>query len=64
MAEGDKTFDFQQHAQRAVAAYLERRGFFEDLALVVRRIVEEALKRRSIKVQTVCATARGSRQSP
>lgn len=56
--EEDKSFDFKQHAQNAVAAYLEKRGFFEELAVVVRRIVEEALKRQDIKVHSVQARAK------
>lgn len=58
MAEGEKGFDFKQHTQASVAAYLERRSFFEDLAAVVRRIVEEALKRREIKVHSVQARSK------
>ncbi|MGH8467512.1 MAG: GTP pyrophosphokinase [Gammaproteobacteria bacterium] len=58
MAEGDRGFDFKAHEQAAVAAYLERRSFFEDLAAVVGRIVEESLKRRGIKVHSVQSRAK------
>ena len=53
MAEGDPVFDFRAHEQAAVAVYLGRRDFFEDLAVVVGRIVDESLKRRGIKVHSV-----------
>ncbi len=44
MSEQDKTFEFREHAHAAVASYLEVRGFYEELATVVRRIIEEAMK--------------------
>ena len=58
MAHSEKGGDLKQHAQGAVAAYLEKRSFFDDLASVVKRIVEEALKRRDIKVHSVQARAK------
>jgi putative GTP pyrophosphokinase len=54
----EKGFDFKQHEHAAVVAYLERRSFYEELAAVVRRIVEEALKRRAIKVHSVQSRAK------
>jgi putative GTP pyrophosphokinase len=54
----ERQCDLTEHAQAAVAAYLERRGFFEDLAVAVKRIVEEALKRRDIRVHSVQARAK------
>jgi putative GTP pyrophosphokinase len=57
LAELEESFDLRQHAQAAVSAYLERRTFFEELAQVVRRILE-ALKRRDIKVLSVQARAK------
>ncbi len=53
MAEFETSLDLKHHAQAAVTTYLERRTFFEDLAQVVRRILEEAFKRRGIKVHSV-----------
>jgi putative GTP pyrophosphokinase len=58
VTEEDKGFDFKQHAQAALGSYLERRNFFEELAVVVRRILEEALKRRGIKVHSVQARSK------
>lgn len=58
MPEEEERFDFSQHEHAAVAAYLEKYSFFEDLAAVVRRIVEEALRRRGIKVSSVEARAK------
>ncbi|MGO9242184.1 MAG: GTP pyrophosphokinase family protein [Bryobacteraceae bacterium] len=51
-------FDFQQHESTAVVKYLGVRGFYDAFALVVRRIIEEALNERKIKVQTVQARAK------
>ncbi len=53
MAELDRPFDFEAHEQAAVTAYLNRHGFYADLASVVKRILEESLKRRDIKVHSV-----------
>jgi ppGpp synthetase/RelA/SpoT-type nucleotidyltranferase len=58
MADSEKAFDFKAHEQAAVAAYLKRQGFYADLASVVKRIVEESLKRRDIKVHSVEARAK------
>jgi len=58
MEESKDRFDFKRHEEAAVAAYLERRGFFEDLADVVRRILEESLNHRRIKVHSVQARAK------
>jgi ppGpp synthetase/RelA/SpoT-type nucleotidyltranferase len=57
-ANTDGLFDFEAHKQAAVSAYLERRSFFDDLASVVSRIVDESLKRRGIKVHSVQARAK------
>ena len=51
-------FDFQTHQHKALVAYLEVRGFYNELASVVRLIIEEALKRRSVKVDSVQARAK------
>jgi ppGpp synthetase/RelA/SpoT-type nucleotidyltranferase len=58
MTGSDKMFDFKEHEQAAVAAYLKSLGFYEDLAQVVKRIVEESLKRRGIRVHSVEARAK------
>ena len=54
----DSSFDFQAHRNAAVTAYLEKRVFFEKLAEVVQRILEEALERKKIKVHSVQARAK------
>ena len=51
-------FDFSDHSLVAVVEYLRRHGFFENLAAVVRRIIEEALKQRQIKVHSVQSRAK------
>src|ERR1019366_8164320 len=51
-------FDFKSHEQASVTAYLNRYGFYEDLASVVKRILDESLKRRGIKVHSVEARAK------
>lgn len=58
MAEPDKLFDFKTHEEAAVTAYLKRHGFYTDLASVVKRILEESLKRRNINVHSVNARAK------
>jgi putative GTP pyrophosphokinase len=58
MTEPENAFDFGAHEQAAVAAYLKRHGFYESLASIVKRILEEALKRRGIQVHSVQARAK------
>jgi ppGpp synthetase/RelA/SpoT-type nucleotidyltranferase len=58
MAEPEKGFDFKAHEQAAVTAYLQRHGFYEDFASVVRRVLEEAIKRRGIRVHSVQSRAK------
>src|SRR6266540_4555696 len=58
MIDPGKAFDFRAHEQAAVTAYLKRYGFYEDLASIVKRILEEALKRKGIKVYSVQARAK------
>jgi putative GTP pyrophosphokinase len=58
MAETEKMFDFKAHEQAVVAAYLSKYGFYSDLASVVKRILEESIKRRSINVHSVEARAK------
>jgi hypothetical protein len=57
MADGE-SFDFKAHEQAAVTAYLKQRGFHADLSSVVKRILEEALKRKDVKVHSVEARAK------
>lgn len=52
------SFDFKAHEQQAVTAYLQRHAFYVDLAAIVRRIIEESLKRRGINVHSVQARAK------
>ncbi len=58
MSEQEKVFDFKNHEQASVTAYLKRRGFYAELASVVRRILEESPKSRGIKVHSVEARAK------
>src|SRR5689334_3953608 len=53
MAQIESAFDFKGHEQVAVTEYLKLHSFYNDLAGVVRRILEESLKNRSIKVHSV-----------
>ena len=50
MTDAESPFDFQAYGQAAVAAFLEKQRFFNDLADVVGRIVEESLRQRGINV--------------
>ena len=51
-------FDFARHEQSATTAYLKVASFYGDLAAASKRIVEEALKKRSIRVHSVEARAK------
>jgi putative GTP pyrophosphokinase len=53
--------DLSAHAERAVAAYLQVQGFYQDLAESIRRIVEETLRRHSISVHSVQGRAKDPR---
>jgi ppGpp synthetase/RelA/SpoT-type nucleotidyltranferase len=53
MSEADGGFDFAAHGQAAIAEYLKRQAFYADLASVVKRILEESNKRRTIRVHSV-----------
>lgn len=53
MADGQEAFDFRRHEQEAVTAYLKVRDFYRDLAVAVRRIVDECLRQRSIRFHSV-----------
>src|SRR6266498_216228 len=56
--DGDSKFDFARHEQAAVTNYLKLLGFYGDLASAARRIVEEALKKRHIRVHSIEARAK------
>ena len=54
----DKTtdeFDFRAHEEAAVAAYYRKRQYFKSFADIIQQIIQEALTRRNIKVQSVQA---------
>jgi hypothetical protein len=52
MVDPDKAFDFSAHEQAAVTAYLKCHRFYEDLASIVKRIFEETLNRRRLKMDS------------
>lgn len=58
MTEPENAFDFDTHEKVAISAYRERHGFYESLAATIKRIVEETLKRREIRVLSVQARAK------
>ncbi len=58
VSDSDVAFDFQAHERAAIADYFPRHAFYQDLASVVKRILEEAIKRRGIKVLSVFARAK------
>ncbi len=51
-------FDFVGHGQAAVASYLRVVSFYADLARAAKRIAEEALKKRQIKIHSIEARAK------
>lgn len=57
MAE-QESFEAAAHQQVAVTAYLKRYAFYRDLAAAVTRILDESLKGRAIKVQSVQGRAK------
>lgn len=58
MTDQETPFDFRTHQQEAVAAYLQRHTFYEDLAAVVKRILEESLRRAGIPFSSVESRAK------
>jgi hypothetical protein len=58
MTDREKAFDFGAQEQAAVTAYLKCHRFYEDLASTVKRILEETLHRRGVKVHSVQARAK------
>ena len=51
-------FDFIGHEKAAVADYLQVVNFYADLAEAAKRIAEEALKKRHIKIHAIEARAK------
>ncbi|MBA3940257.1 MAG: hypothetical protein C0520_03500 [Sphingopyxis sp.] len=47
------TFDFVRHEQDAISQYLRVRPYYEELASVVGRVIEECLSKREITVHSV-----------
>jgi ppGpp synthetase/RelA/SpoT-type nucleotidyltranferase len=56
--ERKEEFDFEKHANIAVAEYLQCRDFYKDLALSVRRILEEGLATRGVYYHSIQARAK------
>ena len=56
--ESSEVFDFARHEQAAVTDYLRVVGFYADLAAAAKRIAEEALNRRDIRVHSIEARAK------
>lgn len=54
----ESKFDFALHEQTAVSDYLKVRPFYGDLCAVMKRIIEDILKRRVIQVHSVEARAK------
>ena len=49
----EQVFDFATHESVAISKYLRVQPFYEDLAGAVARLIQECLKKRGIKVQSV-----------
>ena len=58
MTELEHGFDFAAHEEKAVAEYRERQLFYQSQATAIKRILEEALKRKDIQVHSVQARAK------
>lgn len=56
--EQPEPFDFARHEQAAVAEYLRHAGFYGELATSTKRIADEALKRRGIRIHSIEARAK------
>jgi ppGpp synthetase/RelA/SpoT-type nucleotidyltranferase len=46
-------FDFTEHERAAISAYLAEQPFYIDLAGVIARVIDECLRKRCIKVQSI-----------
>jgi len=55
---GPAPFDFSRHERKAVSDYLAVQPFYVDLASVIARVIEECLRNRDIKVQSVLHRAK------
>ena len=53
-----ENFDFARHEQSAVSEYLHHAAFYTELANSAKRIAEEALKRRGIRIHSIEARAK------
>lgn len=51
-------FDFQAHKDRAVNDYLLRKPHYDQLCLVAKHIIKEAIERTGIKVSSIDARAK------
>ena len=54
----EQGFDFAQHEQSTISAYLKAFNFWAELANANKRIVEEAIKKRAIPIHSVQARAK------
>ena len=57
-------FDFAAYGEAEAGKYLRQRAFFTDLAAIVKRIAEECLERRQIKILSVQARAKEWKRLP
>jgi putative GTP pyrophosphokinase len=53
-------FDFERHKASAMSEYLGVRGYYDDLATVVARVLDLCLEQRRIKVQSVSHRAKAA----
>lgn len=56
--DSEQQIDLNGHAQSAVAGYLRVQSFYENIASVVSRVVQECLKKDGIKVHSVQSRAK------
>lgn len=54
----EQPIDIKGHAQSAIAEYLRVQSFFENIASVVSRVIQECLKKNGIKVHSVQSRAK------
>jgi putative GTP pyrophosphokinase len=53
VSDEDSQFDFQAHAQQAVNAYFSRQAYYREMTQAAKRILEEATRRRGIKIHSI-----------
>jgi putative GTP pyrophosphokinase len=58
MVDSEAPFDFKAHEQAAISDYLKHHAYFRDLATVLKRVIEESLKRRGTNVHSVESRAK------